>query len=648
MADLAASIAKAKRAGYSDAEIAAYIGQDKALAPKVQQARKAGYSDAEIVGHLGKVNAFADSVRAFASEASRSVAGVADQVSQAGPLGFVDTALKGAAGMAQTLKGRPNTKVANPFSGNSDNAPAYKPQTTAGEWAGAFGRNAINVFAPGSAPARIANVVAPAVVGETSRRVAKASGAGERGQAVASAVGGVAGAGLASVRTGNLFAPKPPEAKTADLFRNRAKIDPDAARAKAQEFRDAGVEPTLVDVAGDRGRRFVRATGVKSDMAGEALAANAKTVSASAKPAVMERTRNIGPMPGKSADDLRVETRQARDSGASEQYREPYQQPVSFTSEMRAALADEPGRQALQQARKAAVARMDRGQVDEIDSLLGAAGDPPTQVSAGTLDRIRIALRERSTAAVKKDQGAYASGLKQRQGMIDQTLDRVPALAPARADYRAKSQALDVLGKKRQDVFSTDPRSYGQWLESLPPEARQANAVAIRQEILDTLGGQRSSTFGTVDELATSQYAQANLRQALGPEADKYLAHLTARLDQVRNARMVDPNAGSRTAVLENDVSGLMKAGGALGDVARGNIPGLVRRGVDWLATRGVSEQDARLIAEAAIDPAKLPQVLQLLERQIGPGPAREFIALRNAALVGATVGATGFRSAPE
>jgi hypothetical protein len=52
MADLRAQVAKAKSAGYSDAEIAAFLGKDPAFGPKIQQARAAGYKDAEIVRHL--------------------------------------------------------------------------------------------------------------------------------------------------------------------------------------------------------------------------------------------------------------------------------------------------------------------------------------------------------------------------------------------------------------------------------------------------------------------------------------------------------------------------------------------------------------------------------------------------------------------
>lgn len=57
MADLSASIAKAKQAGYSDAEITKYLAADPSFGPKVKTALDAGYGDAEIIGHLTKAAA---------------------------------------------------------------------------------------------------------------------------------------------------------------------------------------------------------------------------------------------------------------------------------------------------------------------------------------------------------------------------------------------------------------------------------------------------------------------------------------------------------------------------------------------------------------------------------------------------------------
>src|SRR6186713_1296536 len=61
--ELSAKIAKAKKAGYSDGEIASYLGQDSTLAPKIAQAKSAGYDDASIIGFLAKPQGY-DKARA--------------------------------------------------------------------------------------------------------------------------------------------------------------------------------------------------------------------------------------------------------------------------------------------------------------------------------------------------------------------------------------------------------------------------------------------------------------------------------------------------------------------------------------------------------------------------------------------------------
>ena len=52
MAEYAAKIAQARSAGYSDAQIADYLGADPEMGAKVKTAKDAGYSDADILAHL--------------------------------------------------------------------------------------------------------------------------------------------------------------------------------------------------------------------------------------------------------------------------------------------------------------------------------------------------------------------------------------------------------------------------------------------------------------------------------------------------------------------------------------------------------------------------------------------------------------------
>lgn len=417
----------------------------------------------------------------------------------------------------------------------------------------------------------------------------------------------------------------------ARLLRQRASADPAQMADEAADMRRVGVAPTGLDVAGERGRRLVRATGVRTDTAGETLTDNAARISAGTKPGVMGSTRRLVDDPRTAAryvDDLTA----ARSEAATTQYRQPYQTPVQIDADTASALRGDPGRAAIQRARQGAIARQDYSQAQELDSLLAQNIDEFPTVSAGTLDRIRIAMGERAETAGRRGARDIAGGLRGRQGAITSALDNVEGLGEARQAYRATSQAIDVGdGTARLDLFSTDPADYARWMQSLGPEARQANAMAIRQEVLDTLGGQRASTFGSLDELATSPYVRENLTAALGPDvAESYLGNIAARLRQTRNATMVTPGAGSRTAVLQNDL------GGAADDVFAGltavqqgttsNLLGLARTAADWWRRRGVQPAEAEALARAITQPDQLDNIIEAIRRTQGDGVARDFM----------------------
>lgn len=124
--DLASKITKAKKSGYSDAEIATFLTRDSAVAPKIAEARSHGYDDASIIGFLAKpqgygqakariakteaanrqtgekmglgaVNALSD----FVNQVGRNT-GVRDEI--AGGIGYVT---QGAANLGRRLVGAP-------------------------------------------------------------------------------------------------------------------------------------------------------------------------------------------------------------------------------------------------------------------------------------------------------------------------------------------------------------------------------------------------------------------------------------------------------------------------------------------------------------------------------------------------------------
>lgn len=103
MADLAQSIATAKRAGYSDKAVADHLAADPAFGAKVKTARQAGYGDSEIVAHLsaapkqtglagvGKtiVDTMGGAWDKLKQDAQANVADVTDQTPIKGPMDYV-------------------------------------------------------------------------------------------------------------------------------------------------------------------------------------------------------------------------------------------------------------------------------------------------------------------------------------------------------------------------------------------------------------------------------------------------------------------------------------------------------------------------------------------------------------------------------
>lgn len=570
-------------------------------------------------------------------------AGVADLVTQASPVGIARNMFQMAGNLASN---HPTGKMPNPFSGASQMAEdvGYKPQTGGERFAEAVGRNLPNAFIPGSSAARFANVVLPTVGEEAGGAMANGMGYGEKGQAVGRTVGAIAGGGAASVRLRNPFAGPAPT--TSDTFAKRARLDPAKMRAKTDEMRAAGVQPTPTDIVGEKGRRLIRAVGVKSEDGGEALTQRARETAAITKPAVIARTRRLHPDP-RTATQYADDTEAARGTEATANYATFDNRPVQVPASVLDMLADGPGRSILARAKADATERQDWARVAEIDRLAQhKPGEPLPRITAGTLDKISGAARDRGTAFAARPGGnTRAAGAYGRRAQIDETLDAVDELKPTRAAFREKSTAIDVArDKTRVDPFTTDPADYGRWLQSLPPAARNANRIAIRQDILDTLGGQRQGTLGTLDSLATSPYARDNLRQAFGADADQFAAEISARLEQTRNASFVEPNAGSRTTVLANDAAETAKTGVQVArQAARFDLPGLAVSAIDMWTRRGISKVDAEAIARIAVDQNATDQIVAAAMRRLNtPARRQEFMNLRNAATVGGLSLATG------
>lgn len=171
----------------------------------------------------------------------------------------------------------------------------YTPQTEAGRMGRAVGRMVPNALIPGSAPARIANVVLPGVGGETARYAAERGGLGPGGQAAAEVIGQLVG----GVAAGTRFKPNeatprtPPPAPPVDRSVPVVERLQGQTRAAYQAADQAGVQYTpeafgsMVDsIAADA--TASRLSGIRHPKAADMIAEMQKMKDAGYSPTLTE------------------------------------------------------------------------------------------------------------------------------------------------------------------------------------------------------------------------------------------------------------------------------------------------------------------------------------------------------------------------
>lgn len=417
-----------------------------------------------------------------------------------------------------------------------------------------------------------------------------------------------------------------PEMSAASRFEQY--VTPDAL-AEADRLRGLGLSPSVMDVTGGTSERLVRMAAGPAGPGAEAMVDASVRRQANLRPEVMSVTRQLSDDP-RTAAQVQEGLLETRGRLADEMYPEAYAAPVAVDDRLMSALSDEPGRAALRRARAAAVARQDAEQVSEIDGLI--RGDA-SEVSAGTLDRVRIAMRGRAQAMQQRpDTRDIASGLFGRESQIDAALEGVEQLAPARATYRNLTQAADAIDSA-PDVLTTDPQDYAAWAASLSPEVREAAIIGARQNILDTLGRQANAGSRSLDNISQANYSRENLASLLGPEeAQRYIDSITARVQGAQRFSRASPNTNSQTfgRLADEEAMSVADTVGAGTDVVRGvsGDVGAIARTIDRIRARAtMSPAEREAIVQMGLGSAdELQRIVQLADeaRALRRPPPRE------------------------
>jgi len=391
---------------------------------------------------------------------------------------------------------------------------------------------------------------------------------------------------------------------------------PDQIKAAANEWLKTGAStPAFMDVVrklpkgGESTMGLIRGSALKATPAKAAVRKYSDQVAGDLQDNAINRAKALTPdrRPASVvADDLEIR----QQMGAQVDYAPAYAQQVEPTEDVMAALAGAPGRAALQRARSAAEAQMRPEQVADIDRLLSGEAGP---VSAATLDRLKIAMRERGEQAARRGANDMRSGLQQRTGMIDSGLEGVEGLADARQAYSGMQRQRDALDIGRTGL-SESPDDFALALDGASPEALDAAGVGYRQSMTDAIGAPTAGATGILNRLSSASNQGRNLETVFGgDEAQRFQGAIGNEVERVKNARHIDPDFGSQSAGLISD--GLVD----LGDIPT-NTAGLAKALIAKLrGASTITDAEREGVVNLGISPANdiIPQIDRTLEEML-------------------------------
>lgn len=648
MADLSASITKARKAGYSDAEIAAHIAKDPAMGSKVTSARKAGYSDAEIIAHLGKPSTTMDVVKSFGSGLLKAGAGLVDTIAQASPLGVMSGNLATAANVAETVSkvaqgNRSVTTPAAPFSvaSTETNRRAYKPQTTAGEYSQTLGQNVPNAFVPASWGRRAVNVFAPALASEAAGQTARSMGYGPTGEAVARGGGALFGAGAASLRPGNLFRQDAPEI----VIGQRSRQDPVAMQARAQAFRDNNVEPTLVDVLDDSGRGLVRAAANRQTPGRQAANDFAEQRVISLPERLGEQARANMSRDRRTPDQIRAAQVARRTTNANQAFGAVRGDVIELGDNAMTTFRVPDVIDAVTAAAKRERDPATRGALFRL-AQWAESGQAPTNappITVGMADRISRVLLGKAGVARGANDTDLAATLTDFGNLIRNPARAAsPGYGDALEGFAADSRLTEAAGVG-ENLLVRNTDEFVDAAGSLGARERVLAAAAGRRAIERASGENPSSAISVARKIAIAPEQQQRTAALIGPaRAGRLQAGMAAEARAVRNATQIAPGAGSTTFLNADDGAALSEAAGVVSDVANRNLPGIIRWGYDAFRRRGLNDQQVERLINMATDPNQTDAAIAAIARSLDPQTRQVVFRIRDAAGLGAIGMATG------
>lgn len=463
------------------------------------------------------------------------------------------------------------------------------------------------------------------------------------------------------------------EQAAVDVMAARVPQTPSEMRAKAQEFRDTGHDPALVNVIDETGRGFVgamaRRPGPGRETAQRAFDARRLSMpervdrnmaavidDAAGDPAVAAELRR--PAAEVVADLTEKRTKDIEDAMAPIR-----NDPVPFTPRMLEILDTADGRRAISRAMRT---------VTDQDTLSLMRGLPGLVKQLRQIDpRMPQSVRDQVTAQLMQGQGLtvdVADRLARKfRALADSSdADAAPVLRGFAREFRDAAKDVSSGYRKAMDDYAANSKTIGavetgegflatneaddfarrasQLSDVRPapgvPSDRERAMQGARREVQRAAGENISAAPGVARRIAVSP--EQNIRNValFGPlNAERLEKAMGISERQLKDFAQVAPNTGSQTAIRGVDDEAAAGAIQAMVNVKTGNY---AQAALNLLRSIGVRDQDAGRIVEMAVDPARVDQLIDMLEKSYGKQTAQKLSRALALPAIAATSRTTG------
>lgn len=349
------------------------------------------------------------------------------------------------------------------------------------------------------------------------------------------------------------------------------RIDPAQIRTAMNDAMRYGINPNLLDIVGPNATRTRNLVVGAAQAPGPGMTAGARyrdEVAGSVQDQAVDQAYRLTPGETRSAVQYRQGLDDTSEGLARTDYAPIYDEQVAITPEVERALSGMTPQ--MRMAQQESSFRFPE-RATEIEGLANP-DEVLESVSAGALDRIQRQLGNSGRNATRSLENAnpgLAADYYARQGAVNEALEAVPALAPARATYRGFNLAGEGvdLGQEaiRQSGRSIRPADYTDQMGVLERQAADAAAISgravptpregaqvgMRDQVVQDLGNMVEG--GGVPSRYFNSNDSANVRQVMGstfdqPVVDDFQGALGMLNERMRIANFMDSSRGSPTA----------------------------------------------------------------------------------------------------